>query len=83
MLKKYGKILIFIFIFFIGLIILLNSINLANKEISSLLNFNGGILDSDVHLIYLEQSIIKFRYIGTILSLVGSLGILFNKSSIK
>lgn len=83
MLKKYGKILIFIFIFFIGLIILLNSINLANKEISSLLNFNGGIIDSDVHLIYLEQSIIKFRYIGTILSLVGSLGILFNKSSIK
>jgi hypothetical protein len=39
-------------------------------------------MDTSTYLIYLAQSITNYRFIGTILSLLGALGILINTHSI-
>ena len=53
-------ILIFGAVFILGLIILMNSINLGDHEVSNIVKVNGGSMDSNTILIYLEQSITKF-----------------------
>ena len=63
-------------IFVIGMIILLNSLNFGNYEISILFNSNVNYLDPNQYSIYLEQSITKFRNIGSILSILGGFGLL-------
>lgn len=63
-------------IFVIGLIILMNSISLGNNEVSNIMKANGGGMDTNTYLVYLEQAIIKYRFIGSILSLLGGLGVL-------
>ena len=40
------------------------------------MNANGGSMDTGKYLIYLEQSIIKHRFMGSILSIMGGLGVL-------
>lgn len=63
-------------VFFIGLLILLSSIKLGTINTSMIMRSNGDIMDTNVYLIYLEQSITKFRFIGSILSLLGGLGVI-------
>jgi hypothetical protein len=75
-----GKILIFGAIFVIGLIILMRSINLAANEMSNIMKAHGGSMDTNKYIIYLEQSIIKYRIMGSILSIFGGLGVLINTS---
>lgn len=70
------KSIIFGAIFVIGLIILLNSIDLGNHEVLNIMKANGGSMDTDKYLIYLEQSIIKYRFVGSIISIMGGLGVL-------
>lgn len=70
------KSIIFGGIFVLGLIILMNSINLGGHEISNIMKANGGSMDTNKYLIYLEQSIIKYRFVGSILSILGGLGVL-------
>ena len=74
--KSNLKSIIFGVIFVIGLIILMDSINLGNHEISNIMKANGGSMDTAKYLIYLEQSIIKYRFVGSILSILGGLGVL-------
>lgn len=77
--KKNNLILIiFGAIFVIGIIILMNSINLGDNEVYNIIKANGGGMDTNKYLIYLEQSITKYRYIGSILSILGGLGVLKN-----
>jgi hypothetical protein len=73
-----GRTLVFGAIFVIGIIILMNSIKLADTEIANIMKANGGNMDTSSYLIYLEQSIIKFRTVGCILSVLGGLGVLIN-----
>lgn len=74
--KNNLKSIIFGAIFILGLIILMNSINFGNHEVSNIMKINGGSMDSNTYLIYLEQSITKYRYVGSILSILGGLGVL-------
>jgi len=80
MVKRHFKLLIFGGIFVVGLIILMNSTNLGENEISNIMRHNGGSMDTDKYLIYLEQSIIEYRFVGAILSIVGGLGVCINTS---
>lgn len=74
--KDYLKPIIFSAIFVAGLIIIINSINLGRHEISNIMNASGGSMDTNSYLIYLEQSIINYRFLGSILSILGGLGVL-------
>jgi hypothetical protein len=80
--KVSGKLLIFGAVFIIGIIILVSSISLADIEISNIMEAHGGSIDTNKYIIYLEQSVIKYRVLGAILSILGGLGVLIN-SSIK
>lgn len=74
-----NKILVrFGIVFVIGIAILLGSTKLGTINMSGIMRINGGSMDTNVYLIYLEQSIIKFRFIGSILSLLGGLGVIKN-----
>jgi hypothetical protein len=75
-----GKILIFGAVFVIGIIILLSSINLADIEMSNIMKAHGGSMDTNKYIIYLEQSVIKYRVMGSILSVLGGLGVLISTS---
>lgn len=86
--KKYstisqliGKLLIFGAVFIIGIIILMCSINLGDNEMSNIMKAHGGSMDTNTYIIYLEQSIIKYRIMGSILSLLGGLGVLITTNS--
>lgn len=70
------KFIIFGVIFVIGLIILMNSIDLGNREISNIMKASGGSMDTNNYLIYLEQSIAKYRFLGSIIAIMGGLGLL-------
>ncbi len=70
------KLIIFGVIFVIGLVILMNSIDLGNREISNIMKASGGSMDTNNYLIYLEQSIIKYRFLGSIIAIMGGLGLL-------
>ncbi len=72
------KLLIFGAVFVIGIIILTSSINLADIEMSNIMKAHGGSMDTNMYLIYLEQSVIKYRIMGSILSILGGLGVLIN-----
>lgn len=74
--KKNLILILFGAIFIIGIAVLANSINLGNDEVSGIMKANGGSMDTNTYLIYLEQSIIKFRFLGSILSILGGLGII-------
>ncbi|OPJ59599.1 hypothetical protein [Clostridium chromiireducens] len=63
-------------IFVIGLVILTYSINLGDYEVANIIQSNGGSIDTNTYMIYLEQSITKYRFLGSILSMLGGLGIL-------
>ncbi|KMT21804.1 hypothetical protein [Clostridium cylindrosporum] len=73
--KSRLKFKIFIGIFIVGVIILLMSVGLGESEMSNVMVNTGG-METNVYLIYLEQLITKYRFLGTILSILGGLGIL-------
>ncbi len=79
--KNNLKSIIFGAIFVVGIIILMNSINLGDNGASNIMKANGGSMDTNTYLIYLEQSITKYRFIGSILSILGGLGVLKNTGS--
>ena len=76
--KLIGKLLIFGVVFVVGIIILIRSINLADNEITNIMNAHGGSMDTNMYIIYLEQSIINYRTLGSILSILGGLGLLIS-----
>jgi hypothetical protein len=56
----------------------MNSITLGDTEVSNIMRSHGGSMDTNTYLIYLEQSITKYRLVGSILSILGGLGVLKN-----
>lgn len=68
--KIFGAILV------TGLVILMYSVNLGDYEVANIIQSNGGSIDTNAYLIFLEQSITKYRFLGSILSMLGGLGIL-------
>jgi hypothetical protein len=54
----------------------MNSVGYGSHEMSSIMKANGGSMDANTYLIYLEQSIIKYRFVGSILSILGGIGVL-------
>lgn len=80
MVKNIIKPLFYGVVIFIGLLIIMNSINLGNQDVSIIIGKNGGGMDTSTYLIYLEQSITKYRVVGIILSVLGGLGVLINTS---
>ena len=79
--KNNLKLIIFGVIFVAGMIILMNSINLGDNGLYKIMKAHGGSMDTNMYLIYLEQSLIKYRFIGSILSILGGLGVLKNTGS--
>lgn len=77
--KNALRLIFWIVICFIGLITLLNSISLGINEASNIVISQGGSIDNEIYLVYLEQSIIKYRVIGLILSILGGIGISKNE----
>jgi hypothetical protein len=75
------KLLVFGVVFVIGIIFLSSSIKLGDNEMSNIMKANGGSMDTSKYLIYLEQSIMNYRIIGSILSLLGGLGVLITTNS--
>jgi hypothetical protein len=74
--RVIGKLLIFGAVFVLGIIILISSINLGDYEMSNIMKAHGGSMDTNQYIIYLEQSIIKYRTVGSILSLLGGFGVI-------
>ncbi|MGG7153465.1 hypothetical protein ACQPUR_22850 [Clostridium neonatale] len=66
-------IIFFAVVFLIGMFILINSVNLGDKEVARIMHDYGGSMDTNIYKIYLEQSITKYRFIGSILSILGGL----------
>ena len=66
--------LVFAAVFLAGIIILMNSLNYGQNEMSGIMSAHGGGMDTNQYLIFLEQSINKYRAIGSILSILGGLG---------
>lgn len=60
LIKLYG------FIFIVGVLILMNSVNIAKSE-------NVGDI-----VVNLEQSIINYRFLGSIVAILGGLGMIKN-----
>jgi hypothetical protein len=54
----------------------MNSINLGDNEMANIMVANGGSMDTGNYLVYLEQSITGYRFMGSILSILGGLGVL-------
>lgn len=71
-------IIFFVVIFFVGIFILIDSVNLGDKEVSRIMHDYGGSMDTNTYVIYLEQSITKYRFMGSILSILGGLGVIKN-----
>ncbi|WP_315069400.1 hypothetical protein [uncultured Clostridium sp.] len=71
-------IIFFVAIFFVGMFILMGSVNLGNKEASRIVRDYGGSMDTNMYVIYLEQSIAMYRFMGSILSILGGLGAIKN-----
>lgn len=76
--RKNLILIIFGAIFVFGIIILMNSINLGDSELAAIMKSHGGNMDTNTYLIYLEQAITKYRYLGSILSLLGGFGVVKN-----
>lgn len=74
--KNNIKLIIFSAVFVTGIIILMNCLSLGNHETLNIMKANGGSMDTNKYLIYFEQSIVKYRFVGSILSVLGGLGIL-------
>ena len=55
--KNNLKLIIFGVIFVVGIILLMNNINLGDNEVSKIMKSHGGSMDTNIYLIYLEQSI--------------------------
>ncbi|MBU3153614.1 hypothetical protein LL037_20555 [Clostridium estertheticum] len=71
---KKNLIKIFAIVFIIGLIILMNSINLGTYAVD-----NNGVLSN--YQIVLEQSIMNYRLLGGILSILSGIGVIINMSA--
>lgn len=76
--RRNSIIIFFTVVFGAGMFILIRSVNLGDKEISRIMHDYGGSMDTNIYKIYLEQSIIKYRFIGSILSILGGLAIIKN-----
>lgn len=77
--RKSNLIIIsFVLIFCVGIFILMDSVNLGDKEVSRIMHDYGGSMDTNTYVIFLEQSITKYRFMGTILSILGGLGVIKN-----
>lgn len=74
------KLTICIFAFVIGIIVLFCCIALGQFNIDCIMWQNGGTMDTNQYNVYLEQSISQYRNFGSILALLGGIGILFDKS---
>ncbi|MBE6072711.1 MAG: hypothetical protein E7208_12300 [Clostridium butyricum] len=71
-------IIFFAIVFLAGMFILICSVNLGDKEVSRIMNDYGGSMDTNIYKIYLEQSITKYKFIGSILSILGGLAVIKN-----
>lgn len=81
MVKKHLQLITFISVFVIGLLILMNSINLGVREVERY--FMKANVGTASYLLYLEQYITNFRYLGAILSILGGLGVVLKIQRIR
>ncbi|MCV2271505.1 hypothetical protein OCS97_010575 [Clostridioides difficile] len=77
--NKDFKLTICIFAFVIGVVVLFCCIGLGEFSAEHIIQQNVGIMDTDQYNIYLDQSISQYRNFGSILALLGGIGILFDK----
>jgi hypothetical protein len=59
----------------------MSGINLGEHDMSNLMKAHGGSMDTNMYLIYLKESIVKYRILGSILLSLGGIGILTTTNS--
>lgn len=65
-------------ILLLGLITIMSSLDLGDAEMIRIMSRAGGEMDTGTYLVYLAQSIAKYRLIGAILASLGGIGLLIN-----
>jgi drug/metabolite transporter (DMT)-like permease len=74
--------ILFIVIIFIGIAIILNSVEMGMKEASEFVRRENG-MDTSKYFILLQELIQKNRVLGIIISLLGGIGFFYkNKGSV-
>ena len=84
--RKKQAYIIFLVVLIVGLVLTLNSIWLGQEHVSSIMQQRqGGGMDTNSYVVYLQESIRIFNGLGLILILIGGLGevLLFTRVEIN
>lgn len=79
--NKMAIIPLFTLVFIVGIILLDNCVKYGQNYMMKLMN--GGSMDTGQYLIYLEQSIDKYKIKGIVLSIIGGLGVIIGTFRLK
>ena len=82
LMRKKQAYIIFLVVLIVGLVLTLNSIWLGQEHASSIIQrqgggMQGGGIDTNSYVVYLQESIRIFNGLGLILILIGGLGEVF------
>ncbi|MFI3115713.1 MAG: hypothetical protein R3Y12_06185 [Clostridia bacterium] len=69
--------LIGVFVFVIGIIVLLSSTNIGISVAQSAINSNGGSMDTEKYYWIMQSSAVNYRIAGAILSIFGGVVTMF------
>ena len=85
LMRKKQAYIIFLVVLIVGLVLTLNSIWLGQEHASSIIQRQGGGIDTNSYVVYLQESIRIFNGLGLILILIGGLGevLLFTRVEIN
>lgn len=86
LMRKKQAYIIFLVVLIVGLVLTLNSIWLGQEHVSSIMQQRqGGGMDTNSYVVYLQESIRIFNGLGLILILIGGLGevLLFTRVEIN
>lgn len=74
--KKYLRLILFIIVFVIGIRMLQNCVKYGENYMYIFMS--GGSMGTSQYLVYLEESIDKYKILGSILSVLGGIGIIID-----
>ncbi|AFM39423.1 hypothetical protein Desaci_0355 [Desulfosporosinus acidiphilus SJ4] len=72
--RKKQAYIIFLIVLIVGFVLTLNSIWLGQEHANSIVQQQGGSIDTNTYVVYLQESIRIFNGLGIILILIGGLG---------
>lgn len=75
-LKKYWRVGLLGLFFIAGLILISNCIGYGEDLTSEIIRRHGSSMDTSTYLIYLQESIAKYKTLGTVLAVFGGSGLI-------